>query len=310
MDILEDILDSIKHFFEQFGYLFTATLFKLGNSPISLLTIFYIVFAIVVLTYLSNKFSKLFAKTVLLRYPNNSATIQSIATITRYLVLAVGAVVIIQTAGIDLSTLSILAGALGVGIGFGLQNITNNFISGIIILFEQPIKIGDRIEVGDIKGNVVKISARSTNIITNDNISVIVPNSEFISSTVINWSHNDRNISFRFPVGVSYKEDPRLVKRLLLEVTNENHGVLKKPAPDVLFDEFGDSSLNFYLRVWTTDYIDRPNILKSQLYFAIFKKFRENNVEIPFPQRDINLRNGFEQLRDTEKEVSQRVDKK
>ncbi|MEL7001683.1 MAG: mechanosensitive ion channel domain-containing protein [Bacteroidota bacterium] len=298
MNKLEDFIDNIKHFFEQFGYLFTVTLFKLGNSPISLLTIFYIVFAIVILTYLSNKFSKLFAKTILQKYPNNAATIQSIATISRYLVLAVGAVVIIQTAGIDLSTLSILAGALGVGIGFGLQNITNNFISGIIILFEQPIKIGDRIEVGEIKGNVVKISARSTNILTNDNISVIVPNSEFISSTVINWSHNDRNISFRFPVGVSYKEDPELVKKLLLEVASENQGVLKKPAPDVLFEEFGDSSLNFFLRVWTTDFIDRPNILKSQLYFAIFKKFKDNNIEIPFPQRDINLRSGFEQLRD------------
>lgn len=304
MDKVEDILNSIKHFFEQFGYFFTVTLFKLGNSPISLLTIFYIVFAIVILSYISGKLSKLFAKTILLKYPSNAATIQSVITISRYLILAIGAVVIIQTAGIDLSTLSILAGALGVGIGFGLQNITNNFISGIIILFEQPIKIGDRIEVGDIKGNVVKISARSTNILTNDNISVIVPNSEFISSTVINWSHNDRNISFRFPVGVSYKEDPKLVKRLLLEVAHDNNGVLKKPAPDVLFDEFGDSSLNFFLRVWTTDYIDRPNILKSQLYFAIFKKFRENKIEIPFPQRDINLRNGFEQLTDHKKEVN------
>ena len=302
MDKLEDIFNSIKHFFEEFGYFFTVTLFKLGSSSISLLTIFYIVFAIGLLIYLSKKFSKLFAKTVLSRYSGNIATIQSIATISRYIILVVGTMVIIQTAGIDLSALSILAGALGVGIGFGLQNITNNFISGIIILFEQPIKVGDRIEVGDIKGNVTKISARSTNIITNDNISVIVPNSEFISSTVINWSHNDRNISFRYPVSVSYKEDPKLIKRLLLEIASENNGVLSKPAPDVLFDEFGDSSLNFLLRVWTTDYIDRPNVLKSQLYFAIFKKFRENKIEIPFPQRDLNLRNGFDKLHEYKKD--------
>lgn len=301
MDKLEDIVTSVKHFFEEFGYFFTITLFNLGNSPISLLTIFYIISLIILLIFFTNKFSKLFAKAILSRYTGNEATIQTITTIGRYIVLVIGSMVIVQTAGIDLSALSILAGALGVGIGFGLQNITNNFISGIIILFEQPIKLGDRIEVGDIKGDVTKISARSTTVITNDNISVIVPNSDFISSTVINWSHNDRNISFRFPVGVSYKENPEIVKKLLLEVAGENTGVLTKPAPDVLFDEFGDSSLNFFLRVWTTDYIDKPDLLKSQLYYATFAKFKENNIEIPFPQRDLNLRSGFDQLGENEK---------
>lgn len=297
MDNLGDILNSIKHFFEEFGYFFTITLFNLGNSPISLLTLFYIIFSTVLLFYISNKLSKLFAKSVLTRYSSNAATVQTIATIGKYLVFVVGTIVIIQTAGIDLSTLSILAGALGVGIGFGLQNITNNFISGIIILFEQPIKIGDRIEVGSVQGNVTGISARSTRVLTNDNITVIVPNSEFISSTVTNWSHNDRNISFRFPVGVAYKEDPQVIKALLLEVADENSGILKSPAADVLFDEFGDNSLNFMFRVWTSEYIDKPTILKSQLYYAIFEKFKENNIEIPFPQRDLHLKGGFESLK-------------
>ena len=125
------------------------------------------------------------------------------------MIIIIGSIVIIQSAGIDLSALSLLAGALGVGIGFGLQNITNNLVSGIIILFENPIKVGDRIEVGDISGDVVNISVRATTILTNDNISIIVPNSEFISNTVINWSHNDRNIRFNVPVGVSYNEDPK-----------------------------------------------------------------------------------------------------
>ncbi|MEM8565235.1 MAG: mechanosensitive ion channel domain-containing protein [Bacteroidota bacterium] len=294
MEGAKDIFNHIIEFFKEFGHLFTTKLFTLGGSEISLLTILYLVLAIVALIFFSGKFSRLFARTILARYSNNTGTIQSIATITRYLILTIGFLVIIQTAGIDLSALSILAGALGVGIGFGLQNITNNFISGIIILFEQPIKVGDRIEVGPIKGDVTKISARATTVLTNDNISLIVPNSEFISSTVINWSHNDRNVSFRFPVGVSYKEDPKIIKKLLLEVAEENNGVLKKPAPDVLFDEFGDSSLNFILRVWTTDYTNRPNILKSQLYYAIFKKFRESNIEIPFPQRDLHIRSGLE----------------
>ena len=134
-----------------------------------------------------------------------------------------------------LSTLTILAGALGVGIGFGLQNITNNFISGIIILFERPIKVGDRIQVGDLFGDVVNISMRSTMVVTNDNIAVIVPNSEFISSRVINWSYSDRNVRFNIPVGVSYKEDPEKVKQILLEVAEQDKGVLKSPKPEVLF---------------------------------------------------------------------------
>jgi small-conductance mechanosensitive channel len=214
----------------------------------------------------------------------------------KYFLILAGIFSILQTNGLDLSAFGILAGAVGVGIGFGLQNITNNFISGLIILFEQPIKEGDRIEVGDVSGDVIKISARSTMIVTNDNISIIVPNSQFIDSQVINWSHNDRNIRFNFPVGVSYKEDPQKIKKILLEVAKNNSGVLNLPEPDVLFEEFGDSSLNFNLRVWSSEYINRPKVLKSQLYYEVFKRFKEEGVEIPFPQRDLHLSSGFENL--------------
>jgi small-conductance mechanosensitive channel len=203
--------------------------------------------------------------------------------------------IIFQSLGINMSTLNVLFGALGVGIGFGLQNIVNNFISGLIILFERPIKIGDRIEIGDINGDVMEISGRASTILTNDNITIIVPNSEFISSQVINWSHSDRNVRFRIPVGVSYKEDPEKVRSILLGVAHDHPGILRKPDTLVLFDEYGDSSLNFYLVVWTTDYINRPNDLKSQLYYEIFKRFKKEGIEIPFPQRDIHLKSGFEQ---------------
>lgn len=290
MEQIKQVFYNIIEFFEEFSYFFTTKLFSLGQSDITLSTIFYIAFSTILLIYLSNKLSRFVGGSVLKRYSATESTVQTVSTIIRYIILVIGLMVIIQTAGIDLSTLSILAGALGVGIGFGLQNITNNFISGIIILFEQPIKVGDRIEVANVKGDVTKISARATTVLTNDNISIIVPNSEFISSTVINWSHNDRNVSFRFPVGVSYKEDPENIKSILLEVADENSGVLKRPAPEVLFDEFGDSSLNFFLRVWTTEYTNRPNILKSQLYYSIFEKFKVRGVEIPFPQRDLHLK--------------------
>ncbi|MDX5478681.1 MAG: mechanosensitive ion channel, partial [Cyclobacteriaceae bacterium] len=177
-----------------------------------------------------------------------------------------------------------------------LQNITNNFISGLIILFEQPIKVGDRIEVGDIAGDVVRISARSTTVITNDNISVIIPNSKFIDDQVINWSHNEFRVRFNFPVGVSYKEDPEKIKNILVKIATDNPGVLKTPEPDVLFDEFDESSLNFDLRVWTSEYVNKPKVLKSQLYFEIFRRFKEENVEIPFPQRDIHIKSAPEKL--------------
>ena len=212
-------------------------------------------------------------------------------TIVRYFILAFGFIVILQTVGINLNSITILAGALGVGIGFGLQNITNNFVSGIIILLERPIKVGDRVQVGETLGDVVKISMRSTMIITNDNIAIIVPNSEFISSKVINWSFTDRNVRMNIPVGVSYNAEPEKVKKILLEVAANNPSVLNTPEPDVLFESFGDSSLNFILRVWTQEFINKPKILKSQLYFEIFKEFKTGGIEIPFPQRDIHIKN-------------------
>ena len=234
-------------------------------------------------------------KRIFPRYDLNVGVSQSIATIIRYILVIIGLFIIFQTSGIDLSAIGLLVGALGIGIGFGLQNITNNFISGIIILFERPVKVGDRIEVDDLAGNIVNISARATTIITNDNIAVIVPNSDLVSNRVINWSHNDRNVRLNFPVGVSYNEDPEKIKKLLLEVANANQGVLQKPPPDILFENFGDSSLEFNLRVWTDEYSDKPKVLKSQLYYSIFKKFKEHGVEIPYPQRDLHLKSGFTQ---------------
>jgi len=269
-------------------------LFNLGKSPFTFKTFLLLVLSLFLLFYISSKIRKILVNKVFPRYDLDIGVSQSIATIVRYLLIIVGLIIIFQTSGIDLSALGLLVGALGVGIGFGLQSITNNFISGIIILFERPIKVGDRIEIDDLAGNIVQISARATTIITNNNITVIVPNSDFINSRVINWSHNNKNVRLNFPVGVSYKEDPARIRKLLLEVVANNSGVLNSPKPYVLFEAYGDSSLNFILQVWTSAYIDRPNILKSELYYEIFAKFKENNVEIPFPQRDIHLKSGFE----------------
>jgi len=288
--------EKIGEFFALINDILNIKLFSIGDSSLTIGLLITLAISIAVLLFLSEWVKKLLVNRVLKRYRIEKGTRQSVGTIIKYVIVIAGLFSILQTNGIDLSAFGILAGALGVGIGFGLQNITNNFISGLIILFEQPIKIGDRIEVGDISGDVIKISARSTTVVTNDNISVIIPNSKFIDDQVINWSHNENKVRFNFPVGVSYKEDPEKVKAILLQVAKDNPNVLDTPQPDVLFDEFDDSSLNFYLRVWTSEYVNKPKVLKSQLYFEIFKRFSQEGVEIPFPQRDIHIKSGYEKL--------------
>ena len=284
-------MDALKNIFTQIKNFLDLPIAEVGKTHLTLWTLIYLTILIFVLFFVTAKLKKWIVYKLLENSKIELGVRIAVGTIIRYLILVLGLVVIMQTVGIDLSALTILAGALGVGIGFGLQNITNNFVSGIIILFERPIKVGDRIEVGDVFGDVVNISMRSTTVITNDNIAIIVPNSDFISSKVINWSYNDRNIRFNIPIGVSYKEDPEIVKKILLEIAVDTTGILKNPAPEVLFSEMGDSSINFILRVWTDKYTSKPAILKSILYFEIFKRFKKADIEIPFPQRDLHIKN-------------------
>ncbi|NJK93007.1 MAG: mechanosensitive ion channel [Blastochloris sp.] len=222
----------------------------------------------------------------------------AIARISGYAFTILFLLIVLQNLGLDLRAFTFLAGALGIGIGFGLQNIISNFVSGLIILIEQPVKIGDRIDLGDLAGVVRKISARSTIIRTNDNIDVIVPNSDLITNRVINWSYEEsKEIRFRIPVGVAYGTDPEKIRRCLLELaTPENH-VLLQPPPQVFFDAFGDSSLNFELAVWNRDMSTRPRAFRSLINYAIARKFKDENIELPFPQRDLHLRDGILTIR-------------
>lgn len=206
--------------------------------------------------------------------------------------MALGLYIALKVVGIDLSSLALLAGAISVGIGFGLQNIIHNFVSGLIILAERPIAIGDRVEVDGVAGRVREINLRSTTVVTIDNISIIVPNSAFISSKVINWSHGDPKVRIRIPVGVAYGSDPEHVKQVLLRVAAEQPAVLRDPAPQVFFDSFGDSALNFELAVWTAEMVTAPRRFRSDLNFAIARALREEGIEIPFPQPDLHLRSG------------------
>jgi small-conductance mechanosensitive channel len=207
-------------------------------------------------------------------------------------VLVVGIFIVLENTGIHLAALAVFAGAVGVGVGFGLQNIASNFISGLVILAERPITIGDRVEVAGVAGQVEHIRARSTVIRSNDNIMMIVPNTKFIDSPVTNWTYGDRRVRFRIPVGVAYGSDVNQVRDALLAVARENPHTLEEPAPTVFLDEFGDSSIDFKLMVWSSEMSDRPSRYRSDLNFAIAHKFHEIGIEFPFPQRDIHIRDG------------------
>jgi small-conductance mechanosensitive channel len=285
-------MEHLKTFYYSLKEILSVSIFTLGESHITLWSVLYLVVLAFLLIYVSGKIKVWIAERLLSRTSLHIGVRLAAGTVTRYIVVTIGLFIILQTAGIDLTMLNIIAGAVGIGVGFGLQNIASNFISGLIIMFERPIKLGDRIVVGEVEGDVVHIGARSTSVVTNDNITMIIPNSKIISENVVNWSHNDDKVRFRIPVSVAYGSDVRLVERLLIEAAKEDKDVLSDPAPGVRLMEFGDNGLHFELRAWTDTLTHRKGLLISNLNFAIHDKFKEHNVEIPYPQRDIHIKSG------------------
>lgn len=221
----------------------------------------------------------------------NVSNWRAVITLGYYALLGIGLIGILQATGLDLGLFSVLAGTIGIGVGFGMQAIFSNFISGIIILLEKPLTVGDRVEVGNVSGSVQSISVRATTIITNDNVAVIVPNSDFVSKQLINWSSSGSTVRISVEVNVSYDADPEQVERLLLEIAGLESGVLESPPPLVCLNEFGESGLLFKLLVWTEEYMEKPDFLRSRLNFSILKCFREKNICIPFPRRDVHVFN-------------------
>lgn len=295
-------MKNLQQWLDQIRSLLEFPLIRLGDAQITLRTFIYFIILLAILFWVAGKLRSLLINRILVRTNLKLGARQAVGSITRYLVLLVGFLIILQTAGIDLTTLNVIAGAVGIGIGFGLQNVANNFISGLIILFERPIKVGDRIEIGNVDGDVIEIGARSTTVLTNDNISIIVPNSKFVTENVVNWKHIDSRVRFHVPVGVSYGSDVRLVEKLLHEVARENPDVLDDPPPKVWFRGFGDSSLNFELLVWNRNLVHRKGQFISDLNFALLDKFKQYNIEIPFPQRDLHIRSGTIRLKSEEQQ--------
>jgi small-conductance mechanosensitive channel len=267
-------------------------LLKLGDSQLTLNGVIKLLVFVALLLVAERYLQRLLRRRILARTHLEPGLQFAISRFAGYCFLGLGLFVALKVAGLDLSSLAIVAGAVGIGLGFGLQNVVSNFVSGLIILAERPIGIGHRIEVGGVAGQVTRINWRSTTVVTNDNITIIVPNSDLISHAVTNWSYGDPKVRLRLPVGVAYGTEIEKVRGLLLGVAMENAAVLKEPAPSVRFLGFGDSALNFELAVWTVTMAQSPTRFRSDLFIAIERKLRENHVEIPFPQRDLHLRTG------------------
>ena len=264
----------------------------LPGVALSLIQIFLLIALLIAVFWLSSRTKRFLFNRFLAQSGLDRSLQYAIAQIVSNVVLIVGIFIVLDNAGIHLGALAVFAGAVGVGVGFGLQNIASNFISGLVILAERPITIGDRVEVAGIVGQVQHIRARSTVIVTNDNITMIVPNSKFIDSPVTNWTYGDPRVRFRIPVGVAYGSDIEKVHTALIAAGKENSHTLQEPAPSVFLEKFGDNSIEFELVVWSSEMSYRPRRYRSDLNFAIERKLREAGIELAFPQRDLHFKSG------------------
>ncbi|MBD2104625.1 mechanosensitive ion channel family protein [Leptolyngbya sp. FACHB-261] len=264
--------------------------FSVGkDTSVSILSLLALVLLALVVFVSSRFLSDLVRDRFLNRLGLERGTQEAAATVLRYLLTVLGLTVLLPSLGINLSSLALLAGTVGIGIGLGLQSISANFISGLTLLFERPIQAGDLIEVDGRLGTVERISVRATTIRTPDNVSVIVPNSRFTESQVVNWSHRNPTCRIHIPVGVAYGSDTRQVEAVLLKVAQGHDQVLKHPVPQAWLRSFGDSALNFELLVWIYNPQDQFRMI-SDLNYAIDQAFAEAGIQIPFPQRDLNIR--------------------
>lgn len=268
---------------------FNKSVFSFGGNDFSIINLLILIGLFIGTIILSGYITDLLRTNLLQATRMTRGSQEIISIITKYGLISLATVVLLQAYGLNLSSLALIGGALSVGIGLGLQDIARNFASGIVLLFERSIQVGDFIQVGDHLGVVEEVRTRSVVLKTLDRISIIVPNSRFLSEEVINWNHRKSVSRLHLPIGVDYGSDVNKVKSALLQAAAEHLEVLRNPQPQVFFTEFGDSSLNFELLVWTSD-PSRQARLKSDLYFRIEEIFKEQQIQIPFPQRDINLK--------------------
>jgi len=268
---------------------FLALGFTVGEKKITIGLVFSAVAILYGSFIVSWAVQTVFMEEVLRRRQVELGVRMSMARLVHYVLVLVGFMIALSALGFDLKNITILGGALGIGIGFGLQTVVSNFVCGLILLFERPLKVGDVIELGAKMGKVKKLGLRATVVQTFDQAEVVVPNTDLISNQVTNWTLADRRMRFTIPVGVAYGSNIELVMKTLTEIAEENTMVLKDPAPQVLFSALGASSLDFEFRIWLADFNDCRQV-QSELLVEIDRRFRELEIEIPFPQSDLHLR--------------------
>jgi small-conductance mechanosensitive channel len=270
-----------------------AFTYKFGKIEFTLYTILKSVFLGGLILWVTARLSRFFEHRIghmTYVHPSSRALMQKAVSIVFYIM---SALIIMDLLGLDLKTLTVLGGALGIGLGFGLQKIASNFVSGLILLIERSMKIGDMVEMEDgTLGLVRKNGARSTLIETFDGRAIMVPNENFITGKVINWTFSDNKSRIQIPVGVAYETDLRKAQNLILEAALENPSCLKDPPPRCFLKEFADSSVNFSLLFWVGDVTQELQMARSEVMFAIWEKFAANKIQIPYPQREIRWTSG------------------
>src|SRR6266403_1209167 len=266
--------------------------YYIGNIPFKITAIVEgaLIFAVALLV--SRTLSALLQRRIAKRAYLDPGLRYTMGRLTQYLIIAIGALLSLKVAfELDLTSIAVLFTALSVGIGFGLQYIAADIASGFILLFERPVRVGDRITIGEDEGDVQSINLRTTVVATNNRVSIIVPNSKLVSQRLINWSYGDPRARIAIPIGVSAESDIDLVTQTLLKAAEGVDNVLKDPPPKVQFLKFGDWSLDFRLLVWT----NRPRLhmqIRSDINYRIDRLFRKAGIEIPYPQTELRIRQG------------------
>ena len=272
-----------------FDFLESAS-FAVGKSTLSILDLVNGIFILLFLLWMSSLLGSA-GEARIRQLPNLPPSLQVLlAKVVRVLFIFLSFVVAMSTIGLDLSSFALLGGAIGVGIGFGLQKVVSNLVSGLILLLDRSIKPGDVIEIDNTYGWINSLRARYASIITRDGKEHLIPNEDLITNRVVNWSFSDKNIRVRVPVGISYESDPRLAMELCVDAARSSGRVLNDPEPRCLITEFGDNSVNLELRFWINDPSNGVGNARSEVLLSIWDRFKEAGIIIPFPQRDLHLR--------------------
>ena len=279
----ETMWESINYYYKDF------VLFKIQDVGITISHLMVAIIAVLLSLVVSQIIRSSLRNQVFKKMKIDEGLEYTLLRLIHFLILFIGIYIGLNTVNVPLGAILGLFAVIGVGIGFGLQNLTSNFISGIILLLERPVKVGDRLEISGVWGDVKHVNLRTTLIETPDGISVIVPNSKLLENEVINYSYGNPKIRLKVPVGIAYGSDCQKAAEVLVQVALDNKRVLSEPKPKAWFNEFGDSSLNFMLLFWIPNAVEKYDVI-SEINYAIDAGFRKNGIEIPFPQRDLHLR--------------------